>query len=160
MLNLANRTLSANTNRLNLGTRSLAALANVNIDLALVRRDQAQHPQPKGPDSIPIGKKPAIFPWLDGPSGFGWETPAFLTSLAAETIGGRGRLEPRTVATAETSPVVRPVVVDDRSTDRDRVPGILSHHSMRMYSGSARRRTVRAAAFSVTTIVSRPCFGG
>ena len=164
MLNLANRTLSANTNRLNLGTRSLAAPANVNIDLALVRGDQAQHAQVKRPDRIPFGKKPSIIMWMGEPSGPGWRMLASWTSLlATETPGGRGCWESKTVANAhaEAPPVVRPVVVvDDRSTDRYRATRIRSHSSMRMYSPAAHCRAVRAAAFSATTQASRLRFGG
>src|SRR5215217_8009287 len=44
MLNRTNRTLSANLNRLNLGTRSLAAPANVNTgDLQTLRIGHARH---------------------------------------------------------------------------------------------------------------------
>ena len=164
MLNLANRTLSANTNRLNLGTQSLAVSANVNIDLALVRtdRDQARHAQPKRPDRIQIQKKPSIFMWMAETSESAWKTLASSTSLATKTASGRGCWEPRNVANrlVEAPPVVRPVVVDDRSADRDRAIRIHLRHFMQMYSRSASSRAVRAAALAETTFASRPGFRG
>jgi hypothetical protein len=77
MLNRTNRTLSANLNRLNLGTRSLAATANVNTgDLETLRIRHAHHVVMRdgmhgfSPPSIPIrrGEFPVVPGSLPVPS--------------------------------------------------------------------------------------------
>lgn len=162
MLNLANRTLSATRNGLNLGTRSLAAKANFNNDSALVRLDQARQALPLRTQRLPILKRPSLGWRIESPHECGRTRKVSRTTNSAQTAGGRGRWTTDIAAKifAEAPPVVRPVVDDDRSTDRDRSGSIRSHYSMRMDSRAGCRRGVRASAGSTAAFASRPRFGG
>jgi len=115
MLNRTNRTLSANTHRLNLGTRSLALVKGANMDLQTLRtrpahpQAAAQHAQAGKPPSIKypsIIRGSFVFVFPGSSSEVSWPMPS-----AWEP-------RPRPVVVAEAPPVVRPVVVDDRDCRR------------------------------------------
>jgi len=119
MLNRTNRTLSANTNGLNLGTRSLALIPGANMDFGTLRNRQAhpqvqaaaQHAQPAKPIDITYRflVKRSVVPMFPGSS----SEVSWLPPLVWEP-------RPRSVVVAEESPVVRPVVADDRGCRQDR----------------------------------------
>jgi len=110
MLNRTNGTLSANTNRLNLGTRSLALVAGFNVGEQTLRVRHA-HPS-KRKDSARIGSAYRIDPPIMGgdpvPAVPGSSPcPAWPRSAAA---GGA-----RVTVVAEAPPVERQVVSTDPS---------------------------------------------
>jgi hypothetical protein len=110
MLNRTNRTLSANTNRLNLGTRSLAALAGFNTDCQTLRL-RHDHPS-KRSDSMRVGVMKSIM----GPVFTVYPieiTPSSPPAPAWPTEGRPAWSRARVVAGAPGS--VWPVVADDRA---------------------------------------------
>jgi len=108
-LNRTNRTLTANLNRLNLGTRSLAARAGVNT-VANTLRLQHTHPVKRSKSKrigIMRGMDPAMF--------MAYPFPLIPSSPPASSWPAVAAEERARAEVAVAVPTVRPVVVDDRA---------------------------------------------
>jgi len=133
MLNRTNRMLSANRNRLNLGTRSFAQVLGGNMGLKSLRTRHA-HPF-AAVEPVRAGTCPAI----RYPSPLGAPLPIVPDSPPATAGSVRSRAaQPWYGFVAQTQPTRQPVVVIDRpdrvGPSRDRCvrvserPGLRSHH--------------------------------
>src|SRR5215218_8930072 len=112
MLNRTNRMLSANRNRLNLGTRSFAQVLGGNMGLKSLRTRHA-HPFAVV-EPVRAGTSPAIrYP---SPLGLGAPLPSFPDSPLAATARSvrSGAAQPWYGLLAQAQPTRKPVVATDR----------------------------------------------
>ena len=144
MLNRTNRTLSANTNRLNLGTRTLANLANGN-DGSMTLRTAVEFGVVSLPEMMPKSMKPGAIP-IPGSS----PEPS-QSQRGCEARDQQG--QPTVLALPPATPAVDPRGEDDR-LQRGDAPRTLDATRLPSISlGWRRRRSGRAARAARVVLV-------
>lgn len=116
MLNRTNQTLSANSNRLNLGTRSLARNTGANMQQPVRIRHAQAHSHIIEVGSVRLGVLPVLVGRGRGRVCGSYPGSSFAFSRFARTMAMRRRV----LVVAEAPPVERPVVADDPRFDTER----------------------------------------